>query len=190
MTGSGTFNVSAIPEYNLYDFTASGSNGNDTVSIAATYFQPWNSDLGALETAVGDGQSAFGKSFEFGLGSVAQCVLGVTYLRDVCGISIDGITGFGAITGLGTANGLVQVFGIQNFAGGDGPGQLLAEAGIINTQALITGVSEPGGRNPTAGSFHGTFDIVDPVPSDVPEPSTLTLLVSALGCRLWSCRRP
>jgi len=141
---------------------ASGTNGIDTVSI--------NSRDVEL-TANIDGQDFYLTNMSFDEG-VNQCFLDFSYVVDLCGVTIDGITGIGAFH-LGGPNGLVQVYSPTTLA-------LLAEAQIVNTEIQLTSVTYGPGHvycptcPPGDGSFTATFAVVDPQ-ADAPEPGTVTL---------------
>ncbi len=162
-------------------FHASGTNGPNTVLIDVPDIEIWGPDF--FQDVYLQGQLVFD--------DLGGCTFWMSIpARPLCGITIDGTTGFGAFSSLGRGIGLVQVF--------DAPyGTLLASASIVNTAIEVTSVTYGGGSawcpecpNQT-GSFVAQFAIADP-PAGVPELSTLVLgLVglAALGWRIQTLSR-
>ena len=152
---------------------ASGTNGNDSISIDtrdieltpsdANYFQ----DLGLTNLV-----------FDAGL---SQCAVGLSQLADFCNVSIDGITGYGSFTNLGGGNGIVQVFGMVGTPQFPYPGPLLAQAQVFSAAEIMSVTYGLGGSYcPTCpagtGSSLATFAILP-----VPEPATGLLGLVAIA---------
>ena len=169
-----------FPDVGEADFSASGTNGVDTVTIFGSLpiFNDFN-NLWADPNAIGQ---------TFSLGGACN-VLNSVISATTCGVIIDGIASFpnrqfgnnGFITELG--GGLAQISIVEGNCGGCTPGVLLASAEVYDF-AIITSLNVPPFPNPP---WSGTFDIVGENP--VPEPSAgalclLGLLLGALRARL------
>jgi len=156
---------------------ASGTNGIDTVSINSRDVEI---------TANIDGQDFYLTNLSFDEG-VNQCFLYFSYVVDLCGVTIDGITGIGAFH-LGGPNGLVQVYSSTTLA-------LLAEARIVNTAIQVSSVTYGPGSTycPTCPGGSGTFQaqlaVVDPPPASVPEPGTAAMGLIGLAALTLQVRR-
>lgn len=161
---------------------ASGTNGKDTVLIDTPDIEIWGADFFQDVTLTG-----------LVFDDLGGCTVWMAIPpRPYCSISIDGITGFGAFSHLGSSNGLVQVYAQPG-------GLLLAEAQIVNTRIDVASVSYAPGNFycPTcpggSGSWTAQLAVVDP-PADVPEPGTAELFVVlvTMACviwRVWAWRR-
>ena|SRR5579872_4711652 len=173
LTGSGTF---FGPDWAPYGgegiggqgviFSASGSNGADSVSITTRDIEV---DLTPLSKPL------FTPS--------VPCVYRFVIASPLCDVTIDGITGYGNFTRIGGGSGLLQVFAVEPGSWENGP--LLAEAQIIS-YVHLTGVTA--WKDPTRPTqeygFRTTFDIS----THNPEPATMLLVFVGLLCIVWRYR--
>lgn len=176
-------------------FSASGSNGVDTVSIYTSQDFPLRSD-DILH-------NVYLTNLRFN--SLGSCLAGIysDSVYPACPATINGISGYGTFSNLGGGIGLVQVYEFPRYTRpfSTFPGPLLAEAEVFS-RAQVTSVSYGVGSYlcPTCppfpgcvycpagqGRFNATFALMADPPDDppgissVPEPSTGIL---GLGCGL------
>jgi hypothetical protein len=175
MTGSGTFVKDTSYSFGLpvIIFSASGTNGTDTISISGVM-----PVIGGNLSSLAFGPNAIGSQFSVGGGFIECIEFAQVMNQSTCGVSIDGILAsgpinFGIINEIGDGLSLVQIYSSQG-------GTLLAQAEIEDL-AVITGVTVSGITNPV---YSGTFDI-----TPTPEPSTWALCLVGILCGLLAGTR-
>ncbi len=165
LTGSGSF---YSPDGDLggsfgtagVTFAADGSTGTDSVSITVAV------NLGPYDAP----PPSVGSTRGFSADTTTCLEGGFAYPTLLCNATIDGISGVGAFSGIGSG-GVVQVFALENLAGCgqlDCPsaGALLAQAEVYSYLDFtsVTGCC--------FDNFDDTFVLLASVPQPIPEPST------------------
>ena len=154
-------------------FSASGSNGADSVSLSVSEV-----DQGGIR-----GYPAVGSTMAFSAG-IGQCMDGFSSVWPSvqCTATIDGITGIGSFTNLGGGAGIVQVYQavtIPPYIFPE-PGPMLAQAEVISYATIVSVTPAFIGSEEFQSSFA--------LDSSVPEPSTGIMgLIGAvaLACLRW-----